>query len=79
MYLQKLSLVNFKNMSSQSFDFQEKINCFVGDNGVGKTNILDAIYYLSFTKSYFNPVSKRNVNRTKSILLLNHPHVLIHN
>ena len=43
MYLQKLSLINFKNIESQSFDFQEKINCFVGQNGVGKTNVLDAI------------------------------------
>ena len=41
MYLQKLSLVNFKNLESQSFDFQQKINCFVGNNGVGKTNILE--------------------------------------
>ncbi|MCD9582569.1 AAA family ATPase, partial [Tenacibaculum maritimum] len=47
MYLQKISLVNFKNISSQSFEFQEKINCFVGSNGIGKTNVLDAIYYLS--------------------------------
>ena len=44
MYLQNISLVNFNNISSQFFDFQKKINCFVGENGVGKTNILDAIY-----------------------------------
>ena len=56
MHLKKLSLFNFKNFESQTFDFQEKVNCFVGDNGVGKTNILDAIYYLSFGKSYFNLV-----------------------
>jgi len=61
MYLQKISLVNFKNIESQSFDFQEKINCFVGDNGVGKTTILDAIYYLSFAKSYFNSVAVQNM------------------
>ena len=53
MYLRKLSLVNFKNFDSKTFNFEKKINCFVGQNGVGKTNILDAIYYLSFTKSYF--------------------------
>ena len=46
MYLQKISLVNFKNIESKTFEFQDKINCFVGNNGVGKTNVLDAIYYL---------------------------------
>ncbi len=54
MYLQELKLYNFKNFEENQFDFDEKINCFVGDNGVGKTNILDAIYFLSLGKSYFN-------------------------
>ncbi len=54
MYLKKLQLYNFKNFARQEFDFDEKINCFVGNNGVGKTNILDAIFFLSFGKSYFN-------------------------
>ena len=54
MHLQELTLYNFKNFEAQSFDFDDKINCFVGDNGVGKTNILDAIYFLAFGKSYFN-------------------------
>ena len=61
MYLEKISLLNFKNFESQTFDFQEKINCFVGKNGVGKTNVLDAIYYLSFAKSYFNPIAVQNI------------------
>ncbi len=61
MYLAKLKLSNFKNHSEAELDFNEKINCFVGDNGAGKTNILDAIYYLSFTKSYFNPVDVQNI------------------
>jgi len=55
MHLKKLNLLNFKNFESMQFDFDAKINCFVGSNGIGKTNVLDAIYYLSFTKSYFNP------------------------
>ncbi len=55
MHLKKLNLLNFKNFESVQFDFDAKINCFVGANGIGKTNVLDAIYYLSFTKSYFNP------------------------
>ena len=61
MHLQKITLVNFKNFESQTFDFQEKINCFVGNNGVGKTTVLDAIYYLSFAKSYFNPAATQNI------------------
>lgn len=61
MYLQKISLVNFKNIDTQTFDFQKKINCFVGNNGIGKTNVLDAIYYLSFAKSYFNSVAGQNI------------------
>ncbi len=61
MYLQKLSITNFKNYSEAELDFSEKINCFVGNNGVGKTNLLDAIYYLSFCKSYFNPIDSQNI------------------
>ena len=47
---------------SKSFDFDPKINCFVGNNGVGKTNVLDAIYHLSFGKSYFNPITSQNIH-----------------
>ncbi len=61
MYLQRLSLMNFKNIEDQTFDFEKKINCFVGSNGAGKTNVLDAIYYLSFAKSYFNPIAIQNI------------------
>jgi len=70
MYLQRLSLFNFKNIEAQSFDFQSKINCFVGDNGVGKTNILDAIYYLSFGKSYFNPVATQNIRHQQDFFMV---------
>jgi len=54
MHLKKIQLYNFKNFEQNEFDFDEKINCFVGNNGVGKTNILDAVFFLSFGKSYFN-------------------------
>ncbi len=54
MHLQELKLYHFKNFADKTFNFDHKINCFVGDNGVGKTNILDAIYFLAFGKSYFN-------------------------
>ncbi|MBU3012029.1 DNA replication/repair protein RecF [Polaribacter vadi] len=70
MYLQKISIVNFKNIESQTFDFQEKINCFVGNNGVGKTNVLDAIYYLSFTKSYFNSVAVQNIKHGEGFFMI---------
>ena len=61
MFLQKLLLSNFKNYSEAELEFSDKINCFVGNNGVGKTNILDAIYYLSFCKSYFNNIDSQNI------------------
>ena len=61
MYLKKLSIVNFKNYPEANLEFSEKINCFVGNNGAGKTNLLDAIHYLSFTKSYFNTVDVQNI------------------
>ncbi|MHC5202695.1 DNA replication/repair protein RecF [Myroides sp. LJL119] len=61
MYLKKLNILNYKNISDKSFEFNQKINCFVGFNGVGKTNILDAIYYMAYGKSYFNPVAVQNI------------------
>jgi DNA replication and repair protein RecF len=61
MYLTKLFLVNFKNYNESEFQFSDKINCFVGNNGVGKTNLLDAIHYLSFCKSYFNTSDTQNI------------------
>ena len=53
MHLEKLILTHFKNYTTQSLTFSEGINCFVGLNGMGKTNLLDAIYYLCMCKSYF--------------------------
>ncbi|MEQ6122842.1 DNA replication and repair protein RecF [Pseudotenacibaculum sp. MALMAid0570] len=70
MYLEKLSVLNFKNFDSKTFDFEKKINCFVGKNGVGKTNVLDAIYYLSFAKSYFNPVAVQNIKHNQSFFVV---------
>ena len=61
MYLKELSLVQFKNYPELRLPLNAQINCFVGPNGSGKTNLLDAIYYLSFCKSYFNPVDSQNV------------------
>ncbi|MES2622541.1 MAG: AAA family ATPase, partial [Bacteroidota bacterium] len=61
MFLNKISLLNFKNHASLSLPFTKKINCFIGKNGTGKTNILDSIYYLCLTKSYFNSVDQQNI------------------
>ncbi len=61
MYLRNISLLNFKNYSQVELTFSPKINCFVGNNGVGKTNILDAVYYLSLTKSFFNAIDTQNI------------------
>ena len=61
MFLKRLSLLNYKNFESANFEFDAKINCMVGPNGIGKTNILDAIYHMSFGKGYFNPVASQNI------------------
>lgn len=70
MYIKKLSLVNFKNYAQADFTFSEKINCFIGDNGIGKTNLLDAIYYLSMCKSYFNPIDSQNINHDAEFMVI---------
>src|SRR5690349_9062270 len=59
--LRSLSLYQFKNYRSNTFQFQERIVAICGKNGVGKTNLLDAIYYLCFTKSYFTRLDSQNV------------------
>ncbi|MCT8339950.1 DNA replication/repair protein RecF [Flavobacteriaceae bacterium TK19130] len=61
MILESLSLLHYKNFETATFQFDPKINCFTGPNGIGKTNILDAIYHLSFGKSYFNPITSQNI------------------
>ncbi len=70
MYLKSLSLVNFKNFAQFDLSFSEKLNCFVGLNGAGKTNLLDAIYYLSFTKSYFNIPDNRSIRFEENFFVL---------
>ena len=62
MKLNKLKLLNFKSHLDSRWDFNNNIVCFIGDNGSGKTNILDAIHYLSLTKSYFNSRDSININ-----------------
>ncbi|MGZ0014741.1 DNA replication/repair protein RecF [Yeosuana sp. AK3] len=75
MILKSLSLLNYKNFDSKTFIFNEKINCIVGNNGMGKTNVLDAIYHLSFGKSYFNPVATQNIKHDTDFFVVNGDYV----
>ena len=61
MHIQNLSLISFKNYNELSLEFSNDINCLVGPNGSGKTNVLDAIHYLSLTKSAFNSLDSQNI------------------
>ena len=70
MILKSLSLLNYKNFDDYKVEFDAKINCFVGPNGVGKTNILDAIYHLSFGKSYFNPIASQNIKHNEDFFVV---------
>ena len=70
MILKSLSLLNYKNFDAYSVKFDAKINCFVGPNGVGKTNVLDAIYHLSFGKSYFNPIASQNIKHDEDFFVV---------
>lgn len=70
MLLKTLSLLNYKNFDSADFQFDPKINCLVGNNGVGKTNVLDSIYHLSFGKSYFNPVTSQNIKHNADFFVV---------
>ena len=70
MYLKKISLFNYKNFSEAAFDFDSKINCFVGKNGIGKTNVLDAIYHLASGKSYFNPLAVQNIKHGEEFFVI---------
>ncbi len=70
MILNKLSVVNFKNIRTASLDFSPKLNCLIGSNGMGKTNILDAVYYLSFCRSAFNPVDSQVITHGEEFMVL---------
>lgn len=70
MKLERLSILNFKNVEQTELTFSPKINCFIGNNGVGKTNLLDAIYYLSFCKSYFNTADSHILKHNAELMLV---------
>ncbi len=70
MYLSELNILNYKNIREASLHFVPKINCFVGYNGMGKTNVLDAIYYLSFCKSAFNSIDSQNIRHEEAFAMI---------
>ena len=70
MYLNELKLTNFKNCETAHLLLSEKVNCFVGLNGAGKTNILDSIYYLSFCKSFFGAADKLNIRHEQDFFAI---------
>jgi DNA replication and repair protein RecF len=70
MFLKRLALTNFKNYELNELVFSPKINCFVGNNGVGKTNVLDAIHYLSLTKSFFNSIDSISIRHGEDYFII---------
>lgn len=70
MRLQSLSIINYKNIREADLIFSPKINCFIGRNGMGKTNLLDAIYYLSFCKSHSNSVDSQNIRHEADFFVI---------
>jgi len=70
MRLNSLSILNYKNIREAELVFSPKVNCFIGNNGMGKTNILDAIYYLSFCKSHSNSIDSQNILHNTDFFLI---------
>lgn len=70
MILKKLSVLNYKNILQAELAFSPKMNCFFGNNGMGKTNLLDAIYYLSFCKSHVNTPDSQLIRDGQELCLL---------
>ena len=70
MILKHLSILNYKNLPEVELTLSPKINCFLGDNGMGKTNLLDAVYYLSFCKSHSNPIDSQVIMHDADICMI---------
>lgn len=71
MYLQQLSFLNFKNYTEAELTLSDGVNAFVGNNGAGKTNLLDAVHYLSLCKSYFNPIDSQQIKQGADFFMIN--------
>ncbi len=70
MILETISLLNFKNIAEADITLSDNINCFLGNNGMGKTNLLDAIYYLSFCKSFYNISDSQNIRHGEEFFMI---------
>ena len=70
MYLQQISVINFKNYAEAGLSFSAGVNAFTGNNGAGKTNLLDAIHYLSLCKSYFNPIDSQQIKQGTDLFMI---------
>ena len=70
MFLKKITILNYKNISDKTFHFSATINCFTGNNGIGKTNLLDAIYHLAMGKSYFSSNALQNIRHNEEFYLI---------
>ena len=70
MFLEQLSILNYKNIEETELKFSSKLNCLIGGNGAGKTNLLDAVYYLSFCKSFFNSLDQLNIKHDEQYAML---------
>ena len=70
MILKRLSILNYKNIAEATLELSPKMNCFIGHNGVGKTNVLDAIYYLSFCRSLHNPIDSQVMRHDAEFFML---------
>ncbi|AVM52515.1 DNA replication and repair protein RecF [Bacteroides zoogleoformans] len=70
MILKRISILNYKNLEEAELAFSPKLNCFFGQNGMGKTNLLDAIYFLSFCKSAGNPVDSQNIRHDADFFVI---------
>jgi DNA replication and repair protein RecF len=70
MWLKNITLLNFKNYSDANVSFSKTVNAFVGDNGAGKTNLLDAIHYLCLCKGYFNPIDTQQIKTNEDLFMI---------
>ena len=70
MILKRLTILNYRNIATAELCFSPKINCFIGHNGEGKTNFLDAIHFLSLTKSTANSVDSMNVRHGEELMMI---------
>jgi DNA replication and repair protein RecF len=70
MILKRISILNYKNLEQVELSFSPKLNCLFGQNGMGKTNLLDAIYFLSFCKSAGNPIDSQNIRHDSEFFLI---------